>query len=67
MITKRNCSAATRGESQKKRKLGAMRRQMQREIGRQGQRHFPPKGFSIEVAKVLFRMTGELEDWHGPG
>lgn len=33
-----------------------------REVGREGRFHFPPPGFSIEGAKELFRLTGDLKD-----
>ncbi len=50
------------GDIQKDAKLAVLRKQVAREIGREGRFHFPPSGFTIEGAKDLFRLTGDLKD-----
>ena len=49
-------------DKQRERELEKYRRQVKREIGKEGRFHLPPRGFSIEGAKELFRMTGNLVD-----
>lgn len=49
-------------DKQRKRQLAAFRRKVKWDVGREGRFHLPPKGFSIEGAKNLFRMTGDLVD-----
>ncbi|MEM6278929.1 MAG: hypothetical protein AAF733_05580 [Verrucomicrobiota bacterium] len=45
---------------QRERRLRAYRRQMEREISREGRFRLPPKGFTKESAVELFRISGDL-------
>ena len=47
---------------ERERELAAFRKDVRKEMDREGRFQFPPKGFSIEGAKTLFRMTGDLVD-----
>ena len=49
-------------ERQRERRLAAYLRKVKWDIGREGRFRLPPKGFSVEGAKELFRMTGDLAD-----
>ena len=44
------------------RKLTALRTEFQRAIGNESRFRLPPKGFTIEGAKELFRISGDLKD-----
>ena len=49
-------------DKERNRKLAAFHAEVRREMGKEGQFRFPPKGFTIEGAKELFRLTGDLKD-----
>jgi len=49
-------------EKHRERQLAVFRRQTRRDVGKEGRFRLPPKGFSVEGAKELFRMTGDLVD-----
>ena len=52
----------TLNEQQRSQKLSSFRREVARELGREGRFHLPPPGFTIEGAKELFRLSGDLKD-----
>lgn len=47
---------------QKKRRLRMLRRQTKREVSAEGRFNLPPRGFTVEKAKELFQMTGDLPE-----
>lgn len=47
---------------QRNRKMTEFRVATQRLVAAEGRGQLPPKGFSIENAKELFRMSGDLDD-----
>jgi hypothetical protein len=44
------------------RKLARLRESIRQQVGREGATRWPPKGFTIEKALELFRMTGDYQD-----
>lgn len=47
-------------EDERKRQHSAFRRQVKKEVGKEGRFHLPPKGFTVEGATKLFEMTGDI-------
>lgn len=49
-------------DSERKEKIAKHHRNVRRQVAAEGSFHFPPKGFTIEGAKELFRLSGDLKD-----
>ena len=49
-------------EKVRERELATFHAEVRKAIGDEGRFHFPPKGFTIEGAKELFRLSGDLKD-----
>lgn len=49
----------SRGNSQE---LSRFRRELNQEMAREGRFHLPPRGFTVDSAKDLFRLSGDLKD-----
>ena len=49
-------------DKEREAKLAAHYREVKKAVGEEGKFHFPPSGFTIEGAKDLFRLSGDLKD-----
>ncbi len=54
-------------EKERERNLATFHAEVRKAMGNEGQFYFPPKGFTIEGAKELFRLSGDLKDGGGKG
>lgn len=49
-------------DEERERRLASFRKEVKKAVRREGRFHFPPKGITIEGAKELFRLSGDLKE-----
>ena len=52
----------TLNEKERDAKLAKFHSEVRKAVGEEGRFHLPPRGFSIDGATELFRLSGDLKD-----